>query len=104
MERVVKRFCLQNTRDNEEIRESDFDELKLDFQAFKTEIQNDIKKTNNQTLKFASIFRDGISVLGDYIFNESESKDVDLDELKIFELYKNIAIDETGDNLDENHF
>ena len=30
MERVVKRFLLHNNRENEDIRESDFDELKQD--------------------------------------------------------------------------
>ena len=40
MERVIKRFLLHNNRENEDVRESDFDELKQDVQMVRFEMLN----------------------------------------------------------------
>ena len=55
MARVVKRFLLHNNRENEEIRESDFDELKQDVQTVRYEILTDLSLVKSDANDFAQM-------------------------------------------------
>ena len=88
MERVVKRFLLHNNRENEEIRESDFDELKQDMQMIRFEMLTNLNKTKEQTLKYMTMLHSGVSVLGDFMFTALGNTELTLN-FKDFQLYEN---------------
>jgi hypothetical protein len=72
MQRIVKRFLLHKQRESDDVKESDFDELKQDLQMVRFEMLNDIKKSEEETLKYISLIHNGVAILGDEIL-----KDVD---------------------------
>jgi hypothetical protein len=72
MERVIKRLLLHNNRENDEIKESDFDELKQDVQMIRYDVMNGLKNTKEDAVKYVKMFHTGISLLGDFLF---ETKD-----------------------------
>ena len=73
MGRVVKRFLLHNNRENEDIRESDFDELKQDVQMIRFEMLNNLKNNREDMLRYITILHNGMSILGDYLFDADTS-------------------------------
>ena len=86
MERVIKRLLLHNNRENDEIKESDFDELKQDVQMIRFDVMNGLKSTKEDALKYVKMFHNGISLLGDFLF---ESKNDDENHLyDDFRVYK----------------
>ena len=89
MERVVKRFLLHNNRDTEDIRESDFDELKQDVQAVRFDLLNDLRQVKSDTMKFVQMVHAGMSVLGEYLFkdNADEESDGTFKEFQSFKEY-----------------
>ncbi len=87
MERVIKRFLLHNNRENEEIRESDFDELKQDVQMIRYEMLNNLKHNKEYALKYMSLIHNGVSVLGDYLLQSTGNSDIALN-FKHFQLYE----------------
>jgi hypothetical protein len=71
MERVIKRFLLHNNRENEDIRESDFDELKQDVQMIRFEMLSNLKQNKDYVLRYMSVIQNGVSVIGDYLLQTS---------------------------------
>ena len=63
MERVAKRFLLHNKRDTEEVKESDFDELKQDVQMIRAEMLNDMRIGKENLLRYTSLLHKGITIL-----------------------------------------
>lgn len=69
MQRVVKRFLLHNSREDDEAKESDFDEFKQDVQIARIEMLSDLKRSRENMLKYIMVIHMGISILGDLAFN-----------------------------------
>lgn len=69
MQRVVKRFLLHNSREDDEAKESDFDEFKQDVQIARIEMLSDMKRSRENMLKYMMIVHTGISLLGDLAFD-----------------------------------
>ena len=87
MGRVVKRFLLHNNRDNEDIRESDFEELKQDVQMIRFEMLSSLKINKEDTLKYMTLLHNGMSILGDYMFQQMQSSELALN-FKGFQMYE----------------
>ena len=74
MERVAKRFLLHSKRETEEVKESDFDELKQDVQMVRAEMLNDMRIAKENLLRYTTLLHKGLSVLGECFFkNEPDS-------------------------------
>lgn len=69
MQRVVKRFLLHNSREDDEAKESDFDEFKQDVQIARIEMLSDLKRSRESMLKYIMILHTGISIIGDLAFS-----------------------------------
>lgn len=93
MERVVKRFILHNNRENEDIRESDFDELKQDVQMVRVEMLTDLKRAREDTLKYVSLMHNGLSLIGEFLFQSEDSSDL-IRDFRHFQLYEKQFNDE----------
>ncbi len=65
MERVAKRFLLHSSREFEEVKESDFDELKQNVQMAKNELLNDVKIMRENMNRYAGIIHRGLTILGE---------------------------------------
>jgi hypothetical protein len=78
MKRVTKRLLLHNSRENEDIKESDLDELKQHFHALKLDVFNDIKRMKENIIQYSSVLFKGLTLLGD-CFNRERSQELDLD-------------------------
>lgn len=102
MERVVKRFLLHNNRENEELRESDFDELKQDLRIIRLEMFNDLKRVKEELTQNITIIHNGVSIVGEYIFEESDSVSELTSEFDEFKTYENKLNEELG--ISENSF
>ena len=88
MQRIVKRFLLHKQRESDDVKESDFDELKQDLQMVRFEMLNDIKKSEEETLKYISLIHNGVAIIGDEILKDVE--DVALtSKFKEFKQYDN---------------
>jgi hypothetical protein len=117
MERVIKRLLLHNNRENDEIKESDFDELKQDVQMIRFDVMNGLKSTKEDALKYVKMFHNGISLLGDFLFETKNDDDNHLfDDFRIYKTHekklelelenlnnpgKILAIQSTGNNKEE---
>ena len=77
MARVVKRFLLHNNRENEEIKESDFDELKQDVQTVRFEVLNDLNNVKDNATEFAHMVHSGISGLNDYLVKSNQNYEIE---------------------------
>jgi hypothetical protein len=66
MERVARRFLLHNSREKEEVKESDFDELKQDLQMVRFELTNDINKFRENLTQCTAMIHKGLSLLGEF--------------------------------------
>lgn len=75
MQRVVKRFLLHNSREDDEAKESDFDEFKQDVQIARIEMLSDLKRSREAMLKYVMIIHTGISMLGDMVFTRTDGDD-----------------------------
>jgi len=87
MARVVKRFLLHNNRENEEIKESDFDELKQDVQTVRFEILNDLNNVKGNTTEFAHMVHTGIASLCDSLVKYNQNYEME-QKFKEFDLLK----------------
>ncbi len=76
MERVAKRFLLHNKREREEVKESDFDELKQDVQMVRHELNNDVSIFSTSMANYTAMLHQGICMLGEYFYSRQESSDV----------------------------
>ena len=72
MQRIVKRFLLHKQRESDDVKENNFEELKQDLQMVRFEMLNDIKKSEEETLKYISLIHNGVAIIG-----EEMLKDVD---------------------------
>ena len=111
MARVVKRFLLHNNRENEEIKESDFDELKQDVQTVRFEVLNDLNNVKDNATEFAHMVHSGISDLNDYLAKLNKNYEIE-QKFKEFESLKenfsplpkkygiNLSITSRDDSLD----
>lgn len=69
--RVTKRFLLHNSRENEDIKESDFDELKMEFQAVKADMLNDMLGAKENLIRYSNTLYKGINLVSDFLFKQS---------------------------------
>lgn len=72
MQRVAKRFLLHNHREKDNVKESDFDELKQDVQIVRFEMMNDIALINENLLRYSRVLHSGMSLIGEYFLNGHE--------------------------------
>ena len=84
---------LHNNRDNEEIRESDFDEIKQDVQIVRFEMLNNLRQTKEDISRYVYVIHNGISLIGEYLFDSARNTDLAIN-FKSFQSYeKNINTD-----------
>jgi hypothetical protein len=62
---VTRRFLLHNSRENEDIKESDFDELKMEFQTVKADMLNDMRGAKENLIRYTNVIYKGINVLNE---------------------------------------
>lgn len=91
MARVAKRFLLHNSRETEDIKESDFDELKMEFQVVKMDMLNDMRGAKENLIRYSNILYKGISLLGEYFSRVNSTKNADADyKLKLYRGYEDM--------------
>jgi hypothetical protein len=73
MERIAKRFLLHNHREKEEVKESDFDELKQEVQMVRFEMGNDLIVIKENLARYAYLLHTGMSLLGDYFLKKNQN-------------------------------
>jgi hypothetical protein len=88
MQRVIKRFLLHKQSENDEIKLSDFDEIKQDLQMVRYEVLNEMTKSSDETLKYISLIQNGVLVIGNEIV--SDSNDFAIQER--FKQYQNMSL------------
>ena len=71
MERVIKRYLMQNQGDSDDPKQNDFEELKQDLQTIRYEILNDMKKTREETSRNMNIINNGIHFVAEELLNNS---------------------------------
>jgi hypothetical protein len=76
MQRIIKRFLLHKQTESDDIKVSDFDELKQDLQMVRYEVLNDMTKSSDDTLKFISLINNGMVAIGDEIVKESNDLEI----------------------------
>ena len=77
MERVIKRFLLHNNKQDEEMRESDFDEFKNSIKQMQTEISNSFGTIRNEITNYMTGLFSGLTLVNDFIIDRLESRDDD---------------------------
>lgn len=88
MERVAKRFLLHNSREREEVKESDFDELKQDMQMVRYELVNDVNTFAKNLVNYTALLHRGISILGEYFFQKDSNSETS-GRFKLFQSHTN---------------
>ena len=68
MERVARRFLLHNRRENEDVKESDFDDLKQELNMAKYEILNNSKLIKENLKGYETILQKGLRILNQCFF------------------------------------
>jgi len=76
MERVAKRFLLHNNQQSEEVKESDFDELKQDIGMFRHELNNDLASITQNLANYSTILQKGINTLCEHFFQVDTNSEV----------------------------
>ena len=76
MQRIVKRFLLHRDRDSDDVNEMDFDELKQDLQMIRYEMNNDLKKSRDETTRILKHVNSGLLLLGEQVFKDCRSNDL----------------------------
>jgi len=74
MERVARRFLLHNRRENEDVKESDFDDLKQELNMAKFEMLNNSKLIKENIKDYESVLRKGFNLLGQYFFSNDDTE------------------------------
>ena len=74
-DRVSKRFLLHNNRENEEVKESDFDELKQDLQMARFEMLGDVRRIRENMLSYGLMLHKGLASVGRYLNQNYHSND-----------------------------
>jgi hypothetical protein len=88
MQRIVKRFLLHKQRESDDVKENNFEELKQDLQMVRFEMLNDIKKSEEETLKYISLIHNGVAIIGDEILKDVEDLAI-TSRFKDFKKYEN---------------
>jgi hypothetical protein len=96
MQRIVKRFLLHRDRDSEDVNEMDFDELKQDLQMIRYEMNNDLKKSRDETTRILKHVNSGLLLLGEQLFRDCQSSDL-LDRYYQFKSTELILNEETNE-------
>lgn len=68
MERVARRFLLHNRRENEDAKESDFDDLKQELNMAKFEVLNNSRQIRHKLKDYESVLQQGFNLLAQYFF------------------------------------
>ena len=68
MERVARRFLLHNRRENEDAKESDFDDLKQELNMAKFEVLNNSRQIRHKLKDYESVLHKGFNLLNQYFF------------------------------------
>jgi hypothetical protein len=76
MQRIVKRFLLHRDRESDDVNEMDFDELKQDLQMIRYEMNNDLKKSRDETTRILKHVNSGLLLLGEQMFKDCQSNDL----------------------------
>jgi len=88
MERVVKRFLLHNHRETEEVKESDFDELKQEVQVVRFEVTNDLILIKQNLMRYTTILQTGMSLIGEYFLQKNSYSDESINRFQSFRKHK----------------
>jgi hypothetical protein len=70
MERVARRFLLHNRRENEEVKESDFDEVKQELNMAKYEVLNKSEQIKGNLKDYESVLHKGFTQLGHWFYGK----------------------------------
>ncbi len=102
MERVAKRFLLHSSREFEEVKESDFDELKQNVQFARNELISDIKIMKDNLRRYASIVHKGLAMLGEKHIKTNVGNQENKEKLKRFHSYGkfNLILDDDNDKVE----
>lgn len=68
MERVARRFLLHNRRENEDAKESNFDDLKQELNMAKFEVLNNSRQIRHKLKDYESVLQQGFNLLAQYLF------------------------------------
>ncbi|CAF0718901.1 unnamed protein product [Brachionus calyciflorus] len=89
MQRIVKRFLLHNQRESSDSNERNFEELKQDLQMIRYEMQNDLKKSKEESFHSITLLHAGLTILGDEIFKNTTFMSENLNRFNEYKLYGN---------------
>ena len=92
MERVVKRFLMQNQGESDDTKQTEFDELKQGVQMMRYEILNDMKKSREENLRNMRVINSGMEFVADEMINTKnpDSHEINKGTYKQFLSYKEI--------------
>ena len=86
-QRVSKRFLLHNNRENEDVKESDFDELKQDLQMARFEMLSDVRRIRESMMSYGLMLHKGLSSVGRFL-NQNYQNVEKFNKLKKFMSYE----------------
>lgn len=73
MERVVKRYLMYNQGDVDDLKQSEFDEIKQEMQQMRLEIKNDMKKSRDDTIRNMFIINNGIQFIAEELMEQTSN-------------------------------
>ncbi len=76
MERVAKRFLLHSNQQREDVKESDFDELKQDIRVARNEINSDVISFGYNLVNYTAMLHKGINTLCEHFFQNDTSPEI----------------------------
>lgn len=71
MDRVVKRFLLHNHNDSDEIKESDFEEVRQDIQEIRIEMANNVRAAKESLMSYMTRLHKGINLIGEHFVRDN---------------------------------
>jgi hypothetical protein len=71
MSRISRRFLLHNSKEDEDIKEFDIDELKQSFYTIKLDLNNDIRHMKQKLNSYTSVLFSGLSLVGEYFYKKN---------------------------------
>lgn len=73
MERVVKRYLMYNQGEVDDLKQTEFDDIKQDMQQIRFEIKNDMKKSRDDTIRNMFIINNGIQFIAEELMEHTNS-------------------------------
>lgn len=73
MSRITKRYLLHSMKENDEIKDSDLDELKLNFHSMKLELGDNMLQIKETLVKYSSLLFNGLGLLGEYFHRNANN-------------------------------